>query len=366
MQVLQVFKTPGVRLQHSLRNRILAGEFKPGARFPTLKALTAEFGVSHKTVMRVVRALQRGGFVESRGWRGTFVAQRLPFLHQFALVFASSYPAGATLSRAIVALTNAARQVAAEEGWEFRSYNLEWFDPASHAQSELLTDARRHEIGGAVFFNFPDLELMRAFAGCDVPFAVVRSDSPVIEGELVRKVKGRITEIVLDDLEFAHKAVEWMRARKRRRVAVLSSRLATADACGTILRAAGIQTRPCWLLETGFQFRQAASLVELLLHWPSEDRPDGLIVADDNLVEPACSALAEAGVTLGRELDLVAHTNWPAAAPALPGVCRLGYDFAFIIRQAVAAIQAGRSQKHQIPWIRMSPVFDVCSVPVRA
>ena len=357
MGVKKESESPGVRLQNALRQRILAGEFQPGARFPTFEVIEAESGLSHLTVARAVRELQLGGFVESPNRCGTFVVRRLPFLHRFALVFSPNY-SGATISRAFVALTAATRQVSAEEGWELRSYNLGRFDPASHAQSELLADARKHEIGGVVFFNFNDLNLLRAFALNDVPFVVVHPKCFATDYEDVRQVKGRMTEIVLNDPEVSRKAVEWMRARKRRRVAVLGSDALQFDLLKTYLPAAGIQTHPCWMLETGLNFPQAASFVKVLLGWPRGKRPDGLIVIDDNLVEPACSALAEAGVTLGRELDLVAHTNWPAAAPALPGVCRLGYDFGVIIRKAVAAIQAGRNEKYHVPRILIPAVFE--------
>ena len=36
-------------------------------------------------------------------------------------------------------------------------------------------------------------------------------------------------------------------------------------------------------------------------------RPDGLVIATDNLVEEALGALHGAGIVIGRDIDVVAH-----------------------------------------------------------
>jgi hypothetical protein len=53
-----------------------------------------------------------------------------------------------------------------------------------------------------------------------------------------------------------------------------------------------------------------ASWAELLMH--QRDRPDGLIILDDNLAGPALQGLAQAGVRLGQDLDVVTHCNFPS------------------------------------------------------
>ena len=54
--------------------------------------------------------------------------------------------------------------------------------------------------------------------------------------------------------------------------------------------------------------------------------PDGLLIADDNLVEHAQMGIVDSGVRVGQELHLVIHANFPSAGPNVLPARRLGYD----------------------------------------
>jgi DNA-binding GntR family transcriptional regulator len=67
---------PWQQIADVLRGRIESGEYPPGSRFPSIIALSGEFGVAPVTARKALKALQREGLVKSRtGW-GTFVAER--------------------------------------------------------------------------------------------------------------------------------------------------------------------------------------------------------------------------------------------------------------------------------------------------
>ena len=57
----------------TLRKRIAAGEFAPGAKLPTESRLTTEFGVSRTVVREALAALSADGMVQSRQGAGVFV-----------------------------------------------------------------------------------------------------------------------------------------------------------------------------------------------------------------------------------------------------------------------------------------------------
>jgi GntR family transcriptional regulator len=64
---------PWRQVADSLRGRIQAGEWLPGAALPTLDDLAAEYHVSRTTARKAISALTAEGLTESvRGW-GTFV-----------------------------------------------------------------------------------------------------------------------------------------------------------------------------------------------------------------------------------------------------------------------------------------------------
>lgn len=63
------------KLYETLRDRILAGELKPGARLPGTRALAAELGVSRNTTLAAYEQLVAEGYVIGRAGAGAFVAQ---------------------------------------------------------------------------------------------------------------------------------------------------------------------------------------------------------------------------------------------------------------------------------------------------
>src|SRR5688500_4572889 len=71
------------RLRHWLLDQA------PGQRLPTLRELHVHLGGTRATLHRAVEQLQRDGFVESFGRKGTFVAEFPPHLCTYGLVLSS-------------------------------------------------------------------------------------------------------------------------------------------------------------------------------------------------------------------------------------------------------------------------------------
>jgi GntR family transcriptional regulator len=67
-----------LRVLNTLRERIEAGAYAPGASLPSESQLGAEFGVSRPTVLRALAILRQDGWIESRQGIGHFVRGRLP------------------------------------------------------------------------------------------------------------------------------------------------------------------------------------------------------------------------------------------------------------------------------------------------
>ena len=66
------------QLSAALARRIHRGSLAPGARLPTVRALAEELELAPNTVAKAYRTLERERLIETRGRRGTFVADRLP------------------------------------------------------------------------------------------------------------------------------------------------------------------------------------------------------------------------------------------------------------------------------------------------
>jgi len=63
------------KLAQTLRERIINGEYPPGAKIPTEPKLCEEFGLSRITIRQAVEMLESGGYVKRQQGRGTFVKE---------------------------------------------------------------------------------------------------------------------------------------------------------------------------------------------------------------------------------------------------------------------------------------------------
>ena len=63
------------RLQQAVRDRIAAGEWRPGQQIPTIRELGETYGVSRITVVQALHSLAREGLLTRRQGKGVFVAE---------------------------------------------------------------------------------------------------------------------------------------------------------------------------------------------------------------------------------------------------------------------------------------------------
>ena len=64
------------QLTQRLTQAIVAGEFRPGERLPSVRELAVEAGVNPNTVQRALADLERDGLVFSQRTAGRFVADQ--------------------------------------------------------------------------------------------------------------------------------------------------------------------------------------------------------------------------------------------------------------------------------------------------
>lgn len=116
-------------------------------------------------------------------------------------------------------------------------------------------------------------------------------------------------------------------------------------------RRQGLEMRRHWYMGASLgTARWASSWAELLMH--QQDRPDGVIVLDDNLTGPLLEGLADAGVKLGQDLDVVTHGNLPSTEKLPKAVCRIGFDNRQFLTMAPNLIQRHREGR-PLPRKRM-------------
>ena len=70
---------------------VSAGELAVGDRIPPVRALAAELGLAAGTVAKAYRTMEASGVIETRGRKGTFIAQSSDDRHAAACSAAAEY-----------------------------------------------------------------------------------------------------------------------------------------------------------------------------------------------------------------------------------------------------------------------------------
>jgi DNA-binding LacI/PurR family transcriptional regulator len=349
-----------------MRRAIVEGRYAPGAQLPSRTEIEARFGVSRVTVQRAMSLLHRDGFIRMAGRRATYVSSQPPHLCRYALVF-REFPSDRHFywTRYLQALAEQAA-IASTEGTRTVEvfYGISDEQHETPAVGELREAIAAQRLAGVVFVGGAGTELhSRVAREAGVP-CVALAHAPLADMDAV----------TLDGPGFVRRAVEAMAERSRRGVAVLTH-AGQEDVARRItheLDQRGIVTHRRWTQRVDLNHPEtAANLMELMLYAGQDERPDGLIVTDDNLVEPALAGLRAAGVQPGSDLEVVAHCNFPRRLGGAGGVRWLGYDIRRLLRAALEDIDARRRGETPAPVPAPIPVqfedeMDVTRMSVRA
>ena len=329
-------KREGILL--ALRKRIVAGEWSPGTQLPIRAELEEQFGVSGVTMQKALDQLKLDGFTYGKRRWGTFVTENPPHLSRYAIVFPSRPETTAPWVRFYTALVNAAANLEQSRSRKFPLfYGIE--GPSdSEDYLRLLRDIRHQRVAGLIFPSAP-------FTLAHTP-VLLEPGPPMVAIADPDEQFPQVTALQLNWNSFIEKALEYLATRGRRRIAVLTAPGGQKMFHNYLvqgLAAEALETRPYWLQEvsqTGVQ--SAKACVHMLLHGRPEERPDGLIIADDNLVEYGVAGAVDAGVQLGKDVDVVAHCNFPWPSPHGMAIKRLGFDAGQLLRRSIDIIDRQR------------------------
>lgn len=154
-----------------------------------------------------------------------------------------------------------------------------------------------------------------------------------------------IPKVELDLESFLGQATESLQAQGRKTIALLCASLAgqLPEMFRRGLSARGLPTRNAWIQFASLRNPQAARQVMELMFQPGQaERPDGLIVADDNLLTSAAEGLVAAGVRVPDEVSVVSLTNFPRLVPSAIPVTRIGFDIPAVLDLLVQRLEALR------------------------
>jgi DNA-binding LacI/PurR family transcriptional regulator len=323
----------------ALRRQIVAGRQEPGSRLPTWDELGRKFSVSRPTLRLALGELKAQGFIEPDSTRGTFVARRPPCLHRYGLVFFES-PGTARWNRLYAALAQQASVLSQTGERKLEVFCNVTVSEACETRRQIMQDVENHCFAGLIMVGAVALMQDARWQSMKVPRVAICKPRDASLSAL--------SSVGLDWSSFWQKSLDWLASRGRRRIAVLAIDYHPQAGLCELARQRGLVAKPSWHHVGSLQYPEAAGHITQLLMDPSlGDRPDAIIITDDNLVEPAVGGLMAAGVRVGEELDVVAHCCWPWPVPIMPQIKRLGFDANELLTTALNSLDAQRSSRRE-------------------
>lgn len=316
-----------------LRSQILEGRLPPGGRMPTFDEMTERFGVSRAVLQSAVAKLKRDGFVRSVNRQGLFVADKPPHLHRYGVVF-PMHPEQPHWSRINLALVNEARKFErADPSQLFKIFTgLANETTGRTVHDTILNDIALHRLAGLILMP-GTYHLIDEIRPRNPAFPLVSIFAPENWGFRMN--------VTVDRVMFYRKALKRLAELGRSRIAMIQMEgTITGIDYPALFTEAGLLFREHWLQVVGRNHGDSLQrLIALLLDYPKDQRPDGLILADDNLIERGAAGLAKTGIRVGEDISVVAHTNWPWPYSSVLPMDRLGYNATDILGRAIQTIR---------------------------
>ncbi len=337
-----------------LRSRIVGGTWGPDSRLPTRTELEKQYQVSPATLQRVLDSLIEDGFVHPRGRLGTFVSANPPHLSRYALLFGMR-PTDEEWTRFAAALANEASALPEDASIQMPVfYGLEPHT-ANAGYVRLMEDIRSSRLAGMILPFNPTTPMSfhqtPLFAPGSPPKVGLLSFPPGVDNMML---------MVLDHRRILDRAVEYLYGRGRRRIALLTTPQLVAmqsEYFRNLLLTRGMSTEPFWIQSVSLHGVCAAkNLMHLMM--AGANRPDGLIILDDNLVEPATAGIMAAGIDVPGMMDVVGHSNFPWPTPSMLPIKRIGFHAGELLRQALGLFEKARNSRVLPPPEHPMPMFE--------
>jgi len=305
------------QLAAALRERIVRGDWAPGTRLPPRPALAREMDACLATLQDAVTRVAQEGFLHIGARKqGTFVAQFPPHLTRYRLIFPYGPDDWGQFWHALEA---AAQQIATPAQEFLCFYGLSGHRDIVEYQavvdevltrrvSGLIFASSANELSGTPLLEQPGLPRVAIAAADSLP---------------------GIPKVYVDLDGLMRQAVTCLADQGCRRIALLCATHGTVmrDKFRAAMQHSGFPVNTC-----REQFASprhaivARHLMELMFQSGNPDRPDGLVIADDNLVTAATEGLVRAGIKVPAELRVIAATNFPNILPSHVPVTRIGFD----------------------------------------
>jgi len=342
-----------------LRARIVSGKFAPGDRLPTVQRLQQEFGVSNMTIQRALTYLREHNFIRTQRGSGVYISEPPPCLCTIGVVM--PYDQYKYRSQYIVAVEEEVRRLSQVESADGMRRKFVFFneiegpreDTQRHHQD--LFHAVESELVGGLIFLRPPLRFNDT--------ALLKNPNVPCVGTIVFPMPGVIS-VLMRKADMIQRALEIFASRGRKRVAWITiqpkdSEKGVAENFVSLAKKYGLESHPWWVQGISDSSPEwAENYTELLFRIRQADRPDAVIIDDDNLIPHATAGLAAANVRIPDDVEVIAYTNFPYPTHSEVPIVRIGLDVRRLFKTALELIERKRRGENVPEMFTIEPCLE--------
>lgn len=308
---------------------IISGELKPGDRLPNREWFIKKFQVAMNTLQGAVEHLIEHGFITSERGAGTFVAQKPPCTHRFAMIF-SEDDGENIFSQKLLA---AGKKQAQSAGYEIVSFKLDY--------TIIMEDESRLQTVIEQIDNrlFAGILILPIFPKNLIPVHAKQAKIPLIRFYVDKKYKNTLPAVAdiffeLSVAERIRSVSDYLTRHQLKRLGIICWSIFTPPAAelAELAKKSGVEVRDIWFHALPKEPQAAFNAVKLLLSLPEEMRPDCLYVDDDNLIETVAGAVTASGLTAPGQISIICAYNFPVHRQYDVAICKIGVDTNDIVR----------------------------------
>ena len=329
------------RIAESLKSGMLEGRYPAGSRLPTRLELQETFGASPVTLQKVISRLAEEGFIFTRGRQGTFVSETTPHMHRIGLLFEFTREEVES-SIFLDGLRKCASRIEQATSLSFECfYDLKRGMAAPDAAG-LMEQIATHRLCG-LFIASPPYGLM---------------GTPALQDESLPRVMIEPLAGGFQDIPHiampscAGLVMDYLATKGCRAAALVYASLHSQNGQNEFVarwwdeaRAKSIAIPPEWCIPAHPSLPLSARVAMPLLLRPGGERPDAVIIADDNLVSETTAGILGTALHVPEELVVCAHCNYPFPPVAYVSVKQFGFDLMQIVETAAALLRTQREGK---------------------
>lgn len=332
--------------------RIRSGEYSPGQRLPTRDEFEQIFSTTRVTVQRAFDRMIACKSVIGHGKGGTYVCENPPQLNRFVLTLPAEKTSGSWV-KFWETLRYAAAKISAAQG-----ITVDVFTRINEKEPNncriLSQQVREHSMAGIVFGTSPH----------EVDNTPIVNEPGVPRVAFMSKGDRYLFPVISFDAKFLiNRAVCRFAELGRKKLAVLFVPGLGSEEVLCYLRSLCAQHGMCtsdhWL-HTASQGdpKWVRHILLSVFHRDIAEKPDALLILDDNLAESACTGLMETRTRVPEDITVIAHANFPCPQQLSLPFLRLGYDTVAGLELALGILRRQALGQEVENSYRIAPMFE--------